>query len=349
MVASIAVHAGVLGLVSLGPALALSDQQSLYEQVIAPYLHQLVWYTFRPELPTISPSEQEGHPVRRAQFRYDAQTIISNLKLGQRGTQSIRHSSPAGKLSGGVDLMSPPIPSILETPSADVRGLPSSGVIIAILGLNLTATLNGPLPESSIRAKFPGGPMPDLHVRNRVLPRTELTSLIATTKAAPTSLEALEAAVRATATQHGERASAIHMVPPPDPSFDGRDVYSFAVQMPNIASYAGSWLMWFAEREPLGPSRELQPPVPLHKVDPKYSQSAISDGVEGNVVLTGVLQTNGRIREIRILKGIDIRLDLSAVRALFKWEFIAAQRNGVPVEMDIVAVIPFFLGGHIGR
>jgi protein TonB len=107
--------------------------------------------------------------------------------------------------------------------------------------------------------------------------------------------------------------------------------------------------MWFAEREPGGPRRELHPPKPVHKVDPKYFPATIAERVEGKVVLAGILQTDGRVREIRILKGVDPRLDLSAARALRKWEFEPAQRNGMPVEVDMVAEIPFLLAPEARR
>lgn len=267
-------------------------------------------------------------------------------------------------LSGTGDVNSTRIPPVMDAPTTDIASLPSPDVAIAIVSPNPAAKLNGPLPEAPLDARFSAGPMseesrgsldsvsspslliPSLLVRDSSSQQTALANFVAITRAAPTSHETLVAVARTNATQYSRQTSEIHMVPPPDPSFDGREVYSFAVQMPNIVSHSGSWLMWFAEREPLGPHRELQPPVPLHKVDPKYFQSAISDGVEGNVVLSGVLQTNGRIREIRILKGIDPRLDLSAARALLKWEFVAAQRLGIPVEMDMIAVIPFLLGTH---
>lgn len=442
--ASMAVHAALFGLALLGPALPISDQETLYAQVIGPHRHQLVWYNFSRKLPPISSPDMEDWLVRHAQVVRAGQTIVSNPRRAEDGAQMVylpsrpaqpqpqlRRSSAtvlafrlplitppsstpllqpsehlerrslearlpgphqvAGPLPSGssppapvralettgtpqrafvpptpepADLMNTPLPPIMEAPTADIAGLPSSDVAIAIVGSNPAVTLNRLLPEASIPAKFSAGPsgevakaslnsvlepsliVPGLLVRDG----SHLTStadLIAITRAKPTSRETLEAAARVAAMQQGRDTSEIHTMPPPDPSFDGRDVYSFAVQMPNIVSYSGSWLMWFAEREPLGPRQELQPPVPLRKVDPKYLPSAISEGVEGNVVLSGVLQSNGKIREITILKGVDARLDLNAVRALFKWEFRAAQRNGIPVEMDMVAVIPFLLGPHV--
>jgi TonB family protein len=103
--------------------------------------------------------------------------------------------------------------------------------------------------------------------------------------------------------------------------------------------------MWFSERGVAAArhARDLRPPVPIHKVDPKYLPAAIADRIEGKVQLSGVIHTNGRVGQIRILKGVDPRLDLSAGQALLKWEFTPAERDGMPVEVDVVAEIPFML------
>jgi TonB family protein len=171
-------------------------------------------------------------------------------------------------------------------------------------------------------------------------------------RAAPTSRATLEAAAKAAAATNTAPAAPldppeteIHLAPPPDPSFNGRDVYTLAVQMPNITSYVGSWIMWFSEHGVAGSrhGRDLRPPVPIHKVDPKYLPAAIAERIEGKVQLAGVIHVNGRVGQIRILKGVDPRLDLSAGQALLKWEFTPAERDGMPVEVDVVAEIPFML------
>jgi protein TonB len=109
--------------------------------------------------------------------------------------------------------------------------------------------------------------------------------------------------------------------------------------------------MWFAERTPQGPrdTSGLQPPVPLHKVDPKYHPAAISERVEGKVQIAGVIRTDGHVELVRILKSVDARLDQSAEEALLKWEFEPAKRNGSPVEVDVVAEIPFLLAPQVKR
>ena len=259
-------------------------------------------------------------------------------------------------------------PAIVEAPSLDLAAMPSASVNVAIVGLTPASKLNGPLPDSSRDARFSAGPstdastgatnsaspsmlsVPGLLVRGDS-PRTVNDPLLLA-RAAPTSRAMLEAAMKSVvSTPRADQPSdEIRLAPPPDPQFNGREVYTLAVQMPNITSYVGSWIMWFADRDrvPRG-SRGLRPPVPLHKVDPKYLPAAISERIEGKVQIAGVIRANGRVDLLRILKGVDPRLDRSAEEALLKWEFAPAERNGVPVEVDLVAEIPFLLAPQVKR
>ena len=68
----------------------------------------------------------------------------------------------------------------------------------------------------------------------------------------------------------------------PDRRLEGRVVYTIAIQMPNVTSHSGSWLVWFAEREPVpGLSLpDVQPPSPLRKVDPKYIVTAAEERID---------------------------------------------------------------------
>jgi TonB family protein len=131
----------------------------------------------------------------------------------------------------------------------------------------------------------------------------------------------------------------------PDPRLAGRVVYTVAIQMPNVTSFSGSWLVWFAEHEavPGAVPPQMKPPVPLRKVDPKYIAAAAADRVEGKVRLFGVIRKDGRVDGIALLLHLDNRLDASALEALSKWQFEPALRNGSPVDVDAVFEIPFHL------
>jgi TonB family protein len=284
---------------------------------------------------------------------------------------------PATPGGGNGSGNSPAVPLLQEAPSINAAGMPSANVNVAVVGLNPAGKLIGPLPETSREAKFSVGPdanggagggspgsslalsVPGLLVRGGEQARQNSTPVnpLLSARVAPTSAAAMQAAVQAAAkagvavanAEGGDRpdppAAEIRLVPPPDPQFNGREVHTLAVQMPNITSYVGSWIMWFAERTPDGArgGRGLRPPVPVHKVDPKYFPAAIAERIEGKVQLAGVLGTNGRVHTLHVLKGVDVRLDLSAAEALQKWQFAPAERDGVPVEVDIIAEIPFLL------
>jgi TonB family protein len=135
------------------------------------------------------------------------------------------------------------------------------------------------------------------------------------------------------------------IVKAPDPRLEGRAVYAISIQMPNVTSFSGSWLVWFAERRPLtgAPPADMQSPVPLRKVDPKYYRDTVSDRVEGTVRLFAVIRKDGQVDAIEIIRGIDQRLDRSAAEALAKWQFQPAKRAGIPVDVDAVFEVPFRL------
>jgi len=135
------------------------------------------------------------------------------------------------------------------------------------------------------------------------------------------------------------------LVNAPDPRLEGRAVYTISIQMPNVTSYSGSWLVWFADRRPPGGARlpNMQSPVPLRKVDPKYFRDTIVERVEGTVRLFAVIGKDGQVGGIEILHGIDSRLDRSAAEALAKWQFEPAKRDGIAVDVDAVFEVPFRL------
>ena len=120
-----------------------------------------------------------------------------------------------------------------------------------------------------------------------------------------------------------------------------------AIQMPNLTSYSGSWLMWYADRT----AREaglapIAPPLAHRKVDPKYIAAAAADRVEGKVQLACVIGKDGRVSAVELVRGLDNRLNQSAIEALSKWEFTPASRRGEPVEVEVLVEIPFRLAPH---
>jgi protein TonB len=124
-----------------------------------------------------------------------------------------------------------------------------------------------------------------------------------------------------------------------------KQFYTLFVNMPNLTSSAGSWVMNFAELDADGepaPRREgLAGPVPLRKVDPKYPPDMVNEHVEGEVLLYAIIRADGSVDSVQIVKGIEPELDRNAMQALSRWKFRPALRNNQPVELEALVRIPF--------
>lgn len=126
-----------------------------------------------------------------------------------------------------------------------------------------------------------------------------------------------------------------------------RRVYSIAVNMPNLTSVTGSWILKFAEFFPEGktpavpPKGPLTAPDPLRKVDPKYPPVLVEARIEGEVVLYAIIRRDGTVDSVQVLRSLEPLLDRNAMEAFARWQFWPATRNSIPVEIETVVVIPF--------
>ena len=133
----------------------------------------------------------------------------------------------------------------------------------------------------------------------------------------------------------------------PEAVFGPRRVYTLYINMPNLNSATGSWILHFSElrtdasRPRVTPSGELSGPVAVRKVDPKYPPTLIKERVEGEVILYAVIRRDGSVDSIQLVRGIDDQLDANAMQALAQWKFRPAERDGMPVELEAVVHIPF--------
>lgn len=264
--------------------------------------------------------------------------------------------APGASRPAAAPALEPPAPPKLE---------PGAEVSVAIVGLKPNAAAPPPAPEGTHDAEFSAAPQPrpggtDGSAEGAVLnvPGLLIHSDVADPKptlmarVSPTSAANLRAALRSSLPAVGAAdvapQGAIKVTSEPDPLWHGRDTYAMAVQMPNVSSYSGSWMIWFAEREP-GAHGALTLPVPTHKVDPKYYPSAMADRVEGSVRLIAVIKKDGTVTSIQLIHALDDRLDQSAQEAMYQWRFEPALRNGEPIEVDALIEIPFRLAPQVKR
>jgi len=116
------------------------------------------------------------------------------------------------------------------------------------------------------------------------------------------------------------------------------------VNMPNLNSATGSWIIHFSELHLAGAVRrtgELSAPAPVRKVDPKYPQNLVAAHVEGEVTLYAVIRRDGTVDSIQLVRGIDTQLDANSISAFSEWKFEPATKEGQPIDLEAIIHIPF--------
>ena len=114
--------------------------------------------------------------------------------------------------------------------------------------------------------------------------------------------------------------------------------------MPNLNSAGGSWVIRFAELQNDKEKGDLIAPEAVQKVDPSYPLELIRHNVQGTVTLYAVIHSDGSVGDVRVLQGVDDRLDEYARAALSRWRFSPAMKNGNAVDLEAVVRIPFRSG-----
>ncbi len=133
---------------------------------------------------------------------------------------------------------------------------------------------------------------------------------------------------------------------PPEKILSSSEVYTLHINLPNLTSASGSWILSFAQldednRNPWRPRGELSGPVPIEKADPEYPPDMIREHVTGEVVLYAIIRKDGSVDSIQVVRGLEPELDRNAIRALAQWKFRPGRRAGVAVDLEAVVHIPF--------
>ena len=127
--------------------------------------------------------------------------------------------------------------------------------------------------------------------------------------------------------------------------FGSRRFYSLTLNMPNLNSAGGSWVIRFAELKQNSSTDpdpgSLSAPAATRKVDPAYPIELMRQNVTGIVILYAVIHADGSVGNVRVLRGVDDRLDQFASQALSRWQFDPATKNGSPIDVEATFQIPF--------
>jgi len=127
--------------------------------------------------------------------------------------------------------------------------------------------------------------------------------------------------------------------------FGARRSYSMTLNLPNLNSAGGSWIIHFAELKSdggdSGKASQLFAPVAVHKVDPGYPLELMRHNVAGTEIVYAVIAADGSVGSVRVINSVDDRLDAYAKSAVSHWQFLPATKDGVATPVEAVFLIPF--------
>jgi TonB family protein len=85
------------------------------------------------------------------------------------------------------------------------------------------------------------------------------------------------------------------------------------------------------------------PKVDQYTTPPLYSDEGQARGIEGIVTLEARVGSDGRVKRLRVVKGLGYGLDENALLAVRDWRFVPARRNGIPIEATTQIDVEFNL------
>jgi protein TonB len=80
------------------------------------------------------------------------------------------------------------------------------------------------------------------------------------------------------------------------------------------------------------------------QVSPEYPYALKHSGIAGEVTVEFVVDLNGRVRDVRVVKASHPEFVDPAVRAVSRWRFQPGRRQNVPIAFRMAVPILFHLG-----
>jgi len=86
---------------------------------------------------------------------------------------------------------------------------------------------------------------------------------------------------------------------------------------------------------------EMARPRIVTRVEPHYTEMARKARLQGTVIVSAVIDVDGRVRDVQILKRLGMGLDAEAADAVAQWRFTPATLNGRPVKVLYTLTVNF--------
>lgn len=96
-----------------------------------------------------------------------------------------------------------------------------------------------------------------------------------------------------------------------------------------------------ANDEPIHLKAGMTRPALIHQVQPRYTDPARKAGVQGAVTVEAVIDEQGRVTDVKLLRGLPMGLDQEALSAVRQWRFTPATLQGNPVKVYFSLTVNF--------
>lgn len=94
---------------------------------------------------------------------------------------------------------------------------------------------------------------------------------------------------------------------------------------------------------PMRVAGDIKEPEKIYNVAPVYPELARRARMEGFVILQAVIDKEGNVRDVEVLRGLGLGLDVAALDAVKQWKYTPTHYDGVPVEVILTITVSFQL------
>ena len=86
---------------------------------------------------------------------------------------------------------------------------------------------------------------------------------------------------------------------------------------------------------------QIQAPTLIHRVEPYYPPTAVDARLQGVVILEAIVDRDGSVAEVKVLRSVNPLLDREAILAVKQWRYSPLVLNGLRERFVLTVMLSF--------